>query len=151
MGIEKWVINSHLQQQTWCVFDSNLICASRDVLPRLIRWLRFYQFKRTQLNLETLQLSDRVAGEGNRQPESRMKRVTARRTKIGRSWYSNTKIEKEISQERRRRDADRKGNRTERVRGVEGVTHPSVESTYLSLSSGGYLHLGPTLTAPAIA
>ncbi len=88
-----------------------------------------------------------------------MKKETARRTKIERNRYLNTKIVEEISQERRTRARDRKGNKIERVRGVERVTHPSVEyissllvslSLSLSFSSRGYLHLGPTLAAPAI-
>lgn len=131
--------------------------------------MRFYQVERTEecsfsshsvgRLREALQLSDSMAGERNRQPEKRMKKETVRMTKIERNRYLNTEIVEEISQERRTRARDRKGNKTERVRGVERVTHPSVESTYLlslslslplSSSSRGYLHLGPTLAAPAI-
>lgn len=72
-----------------------------------------------------------MAGERNRQPEKRMKKETVRMTKIERNRYLNTEIVEEISQESRARAGDRKGNKTERVRGVERVTHPSVESTYL--------------------
>lgn len=62
-------------------------------------------------------------------------RLTGRRTKIESSWYLNTKIVEEISQQWRKRDGDRKGNGAERVGGMERMTHPSVESTYLLSSS----------------
>jgi len=76
-----------------------------------------------------------------------MKRVTARRTHAESKWYLNTEIVEEISQQRRKRDGGRKGNRTERVRRVERVTHPSVERTYL-LSSSLWLCLELRISAP---
>lgn len=91
-----------------------------------------------------------------------MKRVTARRTKTEKQMIFKQRDSGGDMSGEEKGDGDRKGNRTERVRGVEGMTHPTVESTYLlsssssslalslSFSSRGYLHLGPTLAAPAI-
>lgn len=92
-----------------------------------------------------------------------MKRVTARRTKTEKQMIFKQRDSGGDMSGEEKGDGDRKGNRTERVRGVERMTHPTVESTYLlssssssslalslSFSSRGYLHLGPTLAAPAI-
>lgn len=91
-----------------------------------------------------------------------MKRVTARRTKTEKQMIFKQRDSGGDMSGEEKGDGDRKGNRTERVRGVERMTHPTVESTYLLSSSSsslalslsflsrGYLHLGPTLAAPAI-
>lgn len=148
-----------LQQQMCCAFSSNLIFASWDLLPRPAQRLRllssqmhtqeaccFISHSEGRLR-ETLQSSDRVAAEKNSQLERGWGRVTARRTKIESNWYLNTKIVEEISQKRWRQK--RKQSR-ESWRGGESDSSFCWEYISLSLSLRGYLHLGPTLTAPAI-
>lgn len=81
-----------------------------------------------------------------------MKRVTARRTKTEKQMIFKQRDSGGDMSGEEKGDGDRKGNRTERVRGVERMTHPTVESTYLLSSSSSSLALSlflePRLSAP---
>lgn len=145
-------------KQACYVYIQKTICASWDLLPisilssrTYIRGVPFELAFRGSTLWSTSDVRWRGWSERSRLPEKREK---ARATKIDSNRYLNTKIVEEVSHEKRTRDGDRKGSRTERYRGGESDSSFCWEYISsllsLSLSSRGYLHLGPTLAAPAI-